>query len=103
MTRRQSKKPVQLDLFQTIEIMPAADPLAGLLVQLPDRCAACDAQIAKVGKGAGPHKASLTCIDCNAHRGWMSSHAHGVLVSITEKFGCPKSPIVIRRGDMTHG
>ena len=94
----------QLDFFDIPPPPPrspspplSADPLIGLAVQLPDECR-CASSVAVIGAGSGPHCAELRCRVCNVHRGWLSHETHSFLTEITNKFGCPAGPIVIRRG-----
>jgi hypothetical protein len=92
---------MQLDLFTALSDPPGfadlpIDPLHGLSVQLPDtcQCGSCDAVI---GEGKGPHRASLFCSRCEAHRGWMANEAHAFVAELVKKFGKPTTPIKIRR------
>ena len=82
---------IQLDLF-----MEAESP-EGIEVYLPDPCQ-CSTCIALIGPGAGPHRASLHCRKCERHRGWLSSDSFEFITTIINKFGRPRSPIIIRRG-----
>ena len=82
------------DLFP--ETMPAADPLCGLLVILPDACR-CGHDVAQIGEPRGPHLAELRCAHCEQHRGWLPREAHTFLTEVVQKFGRPTEPIAIRR------
>jgi hypothetical protein len=84
----------QLDLFREC---PPIDPLHGLEVRLPDRCR-CGAIRATVGTGTGPHIASLQCIYCGAHRGWVSREMYSFIAETVRLHGRPTRPIIIRRG-----
>jgi hypothetical protein len=86
---------IQLDLFGE-----PADPLEDLQVQLPDACPGCNNPIALIGRGSGPHRASLHCDRCGGHRGWIAHQTYDFLITITKKFGRPHTPIVIRRGNV---
>jgi hypothetical protein len=84
--------PGQFDFFQ-----PAAPvtPLDGLKAELkPCRCGA---SLATIGPGAGPHAASLTCVQCHAPRFWMQKAEHAFLCAAIKQFGIPDQPILIRR------
>jgi hypothetical protein len=86
---------VQPDLFH--EILPPADPLHGLIVRVPDSCK-CGAARTTIGAGAGPHTASLRCVNCGAHRGWLAHETHSFIGEIVRLVGRPTEPIAIRRG-----
>jgi hypothetical protein len=85
----------QLALFDAPKT--PADQLVGSQVKLPDPCE-CGCGIATVGPGKAQHKASLTCASCGRHRGWLSHNTYAFIAEIINKFGCPTTPIVIRRG-----
>ena len=82
----------QLDLFGAAP--QPHGPLAGLAVNLPDRCR-CGSNTARIGPPAGPHLAELRCGTCTTHRGWLPRAAHEFLVETINKFGRPTSPITI--------
>jgi len=48
--------------------------------------------------GEGPHKASLRCCNCIAHRGRMSREVYAFVEESVRGFGRPTEPIIIRRG-----
>jgi hypothetical protein len=73
------------------------DSLHGLVVRLPDSCR-CGAVRATIGAGTGPHIASLRCVNCNAHRGWLPHETHSFIAEIVRLVGRPTTPIAIRRG-----
>jgi hypothetical protein len=83
------------------EEVPAVstDPVMGLQVELPDACPQCQGNVASVGQGVAPHRASLRCITCRRHRGWMSLVSYTFLSEIAKKFGRPDAPIKVRRGN----
>jgi hypothetical protein len=93
----------QLHLFgATVAAAPElTEPLLGISVRLPDVCAKCGDSVAVIGAGKGMHKASLSCKACGHFRGWVSRASYDFLTAITNKFGAPTTPIVIRRGQ--HG
>jgi hypothetical protein len=74
-------------------------PLHGLKVKLArniDQQKPCHRNIAIVHPGKGPHAGELRCADCDRHRGWLSKEAGTQLLAVTEKFGLPTEPLVIR-------
>jgi hypothetical protein len=85
----------RLDLCH--EVSSPADPLHGLVVRLPD-ARRCGAVRATTGAGAGPHIASLRCIFCGTHRGWVSRETYSFIAETVRLTGRPTAPIVIRRG-----
>jgi hypothetical protein len=66
-----AQEPRQLDLLDNAIAVQPADPLIGLILQLPFDCNNCGSKRAALGDGAGPHRASLHCSTCNKHRGWL--------------------------------
>jgi len=89
----------QPDLFAGDAAIVADDPVMGLDVELPDACPSCQGYVATVGPGVAPHKASLRCMTCGRHRGWMSLVAYTFISEIANKFGRPDTPIKVRRGN----
>jgi hypothetical protein len=85
----------QLDLFTAA--LPTV-PLIGLSVELSDSCK-CGGTVALTGAGRGPHRASLHCSSCGAHRGWLSRGTCTLINGIITRFGPLTAPIVIRRGE----
>jgi hypothetical protein len=92
-----------LDLFPDTLPAPAKhdDPLVGTVVDLPDACR-CGQTFALIGAGTGPHAAYLQCESCHRHRGWVSQSTYKFLAEILQKFGCPTTPIKVRRGHYNH-
>jgi hypothetical protein len=88
----------QLDLFRQAVPLPLPDRSHGLSVQMPSVCH-CDAVLAVIGPGKGPHAAALHCAKCDVHRGWVSHSTHQFLIKLIDKCGRPTEPIVIRRGN----
>jgi hypothetical protein len=82
----------QLDMFGAAE---PADPLIGLVVQLPRQCR-CGSDVSHVGLGSGPHRASLHCAQCGHHNGWLSQEVAKFLTDTIERFGRPTEPICVR-------
>jgi hypothetical protein len=76
----------------------AMTDIHGLTVQLPDNCRHCESNLAKIDFGEGPHKASLRCCNCIAHRGWTSRDVYAFVEESVRRFGRPTEPIIIRRG-----
>ena len=80
--------------------MTDAPLLAGLRIQLERTkdvpCGVCGQAVVVIGKGAGPHVASLHCASCNRHRGWLSSAIAELLMETISRFGRPLEVIVIR-------
>ena len=97
MSKNTIPSPAQGDLFVDPDPLPA-DPLIGLKVRLPHDPCRCGTTAAEIGAGQGPHRASLRCLTCGNHRGWISHATHEFLTEIINKFGCPDTPIVIQRG-----
>ena len=74
------------------------DPVIGLSVELSDVCK-CGGIVALTGAGRGPHRASLHCSSCGAHRGWLSRKAYSFVSRIIAEFGSLTAPVKIRRGE----
>jgi hypothetical protein len=73
------------------------DSLHGLVVRVPDSCQRGAVRVT-IGAGAGPHIASLRCIYCGVHRGWLSHEAYHFIAEVVRLVGRPTTPISIRRG-----
>jgi hypothetical protein len=87
----------QLDIFGATAAAPTNDQLLGVLVRLPDACGKCGGDVAVIGAGKGVHKASIACNSCGYFRGWVSYESYKFIAEITNKFGAPTTPILIRR------
>jgi hypothetical protein len=101
-----NKTPFQLDLFAaaTAEqsapepltpaaappIVPAADPLIGQAVRLPNDLCKCGSDIAVIRAGKGPHHARLQCRSCGRFRGWVCKFTADWIASVAAKFGAPE-------------
>ena len=85
-------------MTKQLEMLPTA-PLHGIEVTIESKTARpCCAQNGFVlGHGNGVHAASITCVHCGAHRGWLSKQTAQQIEAIIEKFGRPTEPIVLRR------
>lgn len=72
------------------------DPI-GLDVKMVHRpCRSCGGSHFIIGPGKGPHLASIKCIECNHHGGWLSRGAVTFLKMTISKFGRPIEPIAVR-------
>jgi hypothetical protein len=81
-----------LDLFGN-PVTPA------LLVRLDrqiDREHPCCNNVAIVGPGKAQHAAELRCVNCAAHRGWLRREALNFLSDLSQRFGAPVEPIILR-------
>lgn len=87
------------DLFSapvTLGTAASADP-TGLGVKMVHRpCRSCGSTHFIIGPGKGPHLASVKCIECNQHSGWLSRGALAFIRMTIEKFGRPIEPIAVR-------
>ena len=79
----------RLDIFKNV------DPLLGIKVQLPRHCQ-CGHDMLHVGPGGGPHRASLHCVVCGRHCGWLSQETAKFLSAVIERFGRPTVPVCVR-------
>jgi hypothetical protein len=80
--------------------MTDAPLLAGLRIQLERTkdvpCGVCGQTVVVIGKGDGPHVASLRCASCDCHRGWLSPAIADLLVETINRFGRPPEAVTIR-------
>jgi hypothetical protein len=70
-----------------------------LLVRLDrqiDRDKPCCHNVAIVGPGKAQHAAELRCASCDAHRGWLRREALDFLTNLSQRFGAPAEPIILR-------
>ena len=92
---------MQLDLFDSSSLRPPSSPscslIVGTKVRLPQACT-CGSYLGVIGSSAGPHAHRITCDACHVFRQWLGHREASFLTAISEKFGCPSSPIVIRGG-----
>ena len=84
--------PLQLELLND-----STSRLFGLRVQMPTDCRHCGNRIAVIGRGKGPHFGELKCEAHGHHFGWLSKSTASWIATIVSKFGCPDTPIVLRR------
>ena len=74
-------------------------PPIGLRLKLDrtiDRVRPCHSNIATVGHGQAQHCASLRCVQCGRHRGWLPREGFQFLSNLTQRYGAPAEPIVLR-------
>jgi hypothetical protein len=72
--------------------------LADLKVCVARGCRQCSHDILITGPGKEPHRASLTCVRCGRHCGWLSAESAAFISEIIEHFGRPTEPIEVRKG-----
>jgi hypothetical protein len=58
-------------------------------------CAGCGEIAVVVGPGTDPHVASLRCVCCDRHRGWLPRSLAEFLVEIIQRFGQPTELIIV--------
>jgi hypothetical protein len=63
-------------------------------------CAVCGETAVVVGAGAGPHTASLRCLRCGRHRGWLPKTVADFLTDLVVRFGRPTEPITVRNSEL---
>jgi hypothetical protein len=80
---------LQLDMFLN------ADPLVGIEINLPRHCP-CGHDMLHVGPGRGPHRASLQCVRCGRHCGWLSHKTANFLSAVIARFGRPIASVHVR-------
>jgi hypothetical protein len=78
-----------LDLFGN-PVTPA------LRVRLDQPLKACCGNIAVVAPGKGPHAAELRCAGCDSHRGWPRRETLDFLTDLSQRFGAPAEPMILR-------
>jgi hypothetical protein len=89
---------LQLNLFESSSPLPSppsASPIVGMRVQLQRACN-CGSFIGVIGSSAGPHANRVTCDACNVFCQWLGHREADFLAAISEKFGAPSSPIILR-------
>jgi len=89
---------LQLNLFESslpLPSPPSASPIVGMKVQLQQACS-CGSFIGVIGSSTGPHANRITCNACNTFRQWLGHREADFIAAISEKFGCPSSPIILR-------
>jgi hypothetical protein len=58
-------------------------------------CGVCGHTVVVIGPGTGPHVASLRCIDCDHHRGWLPRTITEFLLASISRSGWPDEAITI--------
>jgi len=81
-----------LDLFGN----PVTPVLLVRLDRQIDRDKPCCDNVAIVGPGTAQHAAELRCANCDAHRGWLRREALDFLTDLSQRFGAPAEPIILR-------
>jgi hypothetical protein len=81
-----------VDLFGN----PVMPPLRVRLDRQIDRDKPCCNNVAIVGPGKAQHAAELRCETCDAHRGWLRREALNFLTDLSQRFGAPAEPIILR-------
>jgi hypothetical protein len=74
-------------------------PPIGLRLKLDrtvDRLRPCHDNIAVIDRGCAVHSAGLRCCQCGRHRGWLPRQGFEFLSNITQRFGAPVEPIILR-------
>jgi len=56
----------------------------------------CGNVVAIVAPGRGPHAAELRCAGCDAHRGWLRRKTLDFLTDLSQRFGAPAEPMILR-------
>jgi len=89
----------QLDFFESSPPSSAPPPstssIIGLRVKLPRVCR-CGSYIATIGSSSGPHEHRLDCAQCGTWCQWLGRNEAVFIAGISEKFGAPSTPIVLR-------
>jgi hypothetical protein len=69
---------------------------SALRVRLDQPLKTCCRNVAIVAPGKGPHAAELRCAGCDAHRGWLRREALDFLTDLSQRFGAPAEPMILR-------
>jgi hypothetical protein len=78
----------------------AQSPAIGMTVRLArdiDRHRPCCNNVAIVHLGKPPHAGELLCAGCGAHRGWLPQATLNFIIDMSERFGAPPEPLVLRQ------
>jgi hypothetical protein len=57
----------------------------------------CCENVAVIHPGKGPHAAEMRCNGCGRHRGWLPAEALSFITAVTQRFGAPAEPIILRQ------
>jgi hypothetical protein len=90
---RNGAAPMAFDFFGATA---PSTSIIGLNVISPRPCGSCGSQLASIGSSRGPHAASLTCLECSRHVGWLSGETHRFITEIIDHVGRPTEPITVR-------
>jgi hypothetical protein len=63
-------------------------------------CAVCGETAVVIGSSAGPYTASLRCLRCGRHRGWLPTTVADFLTALVVRFGRPTAPITVRNSEL---
>jgi hypothetical protein len=69
------------------------EPIIGIKIEMDREPCRCGATLALIGEGAAMHAASVRCINCKRHRGWLPTLAVEGLLETTALFGRPTTVI----------
>jgi hypothetical protein len=86
------------------EIKPARNRppnLVGRIVTMPTPCPRCTSTDAAIGRGSGPHAASLLCV-CGNHLGWLPQAASDFILEPDKTFGAATFEPIVLRGALQH-
>jgi hypothetical protein len=91
--------PGQHDLFLgPLSTTMASTSPVGLAVEMVHRpCRACGCTNFIIGSSVAMHHASLRCVECNRHGGWLSRGAYTAAQMSVEKFGKPTVQVAVRK------
>jgi hypothetical protein len=79
-----------------IDLVGQMAPMRVRLDRSIDRQKPCCGNVAIIRPGKGPHAAELRCESCSAHRGWLQAEALAFVESLTQRFGAPVEPLILR-------
>jgi hypothetical protein len=78
--------------------------IIGMVVKLDrniDRQQPCCDNLAVIGPPVGKHAASLRCLGCTKHRGWLAQAAVRFIEETVNRFGALATPIIVRQTEQT--
>jgi hypothetical protein len=103
----------QQDLFGTLRVptnnttnnnTTNNNKIIGMVVKLDrniDRQQPCCDNLAVIGPPVGKHAASLRCLGCTKHRGWLAQAAVRFIEETVNRFGALATPIIVRQTEQT--